>query len=148
MRHSLLACESAKPVTRWQCLPVAFQHLPPPRIQFVQLLQLHAETGSLHLVHTTVAAPGDDRMVAGLPAILMQEAELRGQTRIVGDHGTGIAQGPQVLGGIEAEAGEVPLSPGLAATGLGAGSVGVIFVYGNIWTPPRIERRTDTGDIR
>src|ERR1700712_3310124 len=68
--------------------------------------QFDPQQRGLHLVQPAVLSPLHG-MIAIFLAIIPQTAQPRGETGIVGDHGSAVAEGPEVLGGIEAEGPQV-----------------------------------------
>ena len=71
-----------------------------------QVAQLDAQKGGLHFVQTRIHAYiGVDVFLFG--AVVAGVAQAIGQCIVVGDNGAGIAQSPQIFGGVKAEAARV-----------------------------------------
>ena len=105
---------------------ISLRHRAPLLVPAVDVLQLHAENGSLEPVHARI--PADLVVVVAAPhPVLAQHSQALGNLIGVGRHHAGIARRAQVLGGIEAERRHIAQSAGLPPLPLRAPRLGGIL---------------------
>ena len=99
-----------------------------PAVQFIQHLELLAADGRLDLVEAEVVADFlVEVLVAFAPAVVLEHLDGFDDLRIIGGDRAAVAVDGEVLGGIEAERGELAHAAGVLALPLGAMGLGAIL---------------------
>src|SRR5438876_6244111 len=86
---------------------VAFCVPPPHFITFIQKSQFDVECGGLQAIEPAVVTD-DIMLVFSDPSVFSQSPQRLGKVRIVGDDGSPITAGSQVLSRVETKAGDIP----------------------------------------
>ena len=118
----------------------------PGGVAAVQELELDAKDRALDAVHAAVPAHHRVVVFAGL-AVVPEHADLRGQFRVIGGDRAGLAEGAEVLAGIEAEAAGHTEGAGFAALVEGAVRLAGILDHRQAVPPGDLQDRVHVGRL-